>query len=397
MTECKVPLATRLQRLGTETAFDVLVRAKKLEAKGKHIVHLEIGEPAFDTPQHIIDEAVRSLKSHGTHYTPATGMPHVRKAVANFINQTRGVTIDPENVVVMPGAKPVIFYTMLALIEKGDEVIYENPGFPIYESMINFCGGKAVPLQLREELRWRFDVDELRKLVTKRTKLIVINSPHNPTGGILTKKELEAIAKIAIENDIMVLSDEIYDQISYDGEHASIISIPGMLERTIMLHGHSKNYAMTGWRLGYGIFPSKLTPYISKLSTNCHSCVAQFTQDAGAIALSSSQDTTKEMVEEYKRRRDLVVKELNAMGLKTLSPEGAFYVFANVQNSGMNSRALADYFLEESGVAVLDGACFGKFGSGYIRLSYVNSVANLKEGLKRMRKGLKRLKQKSKL
>jgi len=378
-------LAKCMSRLGTETAFEVLARAKALEAQGREIVHLEIGEPDFDTPKHIIEAACKALHSGYTHYTPSAGIPELRQAIAEEMSRTRGIPVQAENVVVTPGGKPIMFYTILALAEPGDEVIYPNPGFPIYESMINFTGAKPVPIPLREEYNFAFDIDEFKKLVTRKTKLIIINSPHNPTGGILDKETLEEIAKIAMERDIAVLSDEIYDRILYDGEFHSIASIPGMQERTIILNGFSKTYAMTGWRLGYGVMPKDLAVHITRLMTNSNSCTNAATQVAGIAALKGPQDDVDRMVAAFRERRDVIVKGLNEIpGVSCVLPPGAFYAFPNIKGTGMKSKALADYLLDEAGVACLSGTSFGAYGEGYLRLSYANSVPNIKKALERM-------------
>ncbi|MBC7258395.1 MAG: pyridoxal phosphate-dependent aminotransferase [Chloroflexi bacterium] len=385
-------LAKCMSRLGTETAFEVLARAKALEAQGREIVHLEIGEPDFDTPKHIIEAACKALHSGYTHYTPSAGIPELRQAIAEEMSRTRGIPVEPENVVVTPGGKPIMFYAILALAEPGDEVIYPNPGFPIYESMINFTGAKPVPIPLREEYNFAFDIDEFRKLVTDKTKLIIINSPHNPTGGILDKETLEEIAKIAMERDIAVLSDEIYDRILYDGEFHSIASIPGMQERTIILNGFSKTYAMTGWRLGYGVMPKDLAVHITRLMTNSNSCTNAATQVAGIAALKGPQDDVDRMVAAFRERRDVIVKGLNEIpGVSCVLPPGAFYAFPNIKGTGMKSKALADYLLDEAGVACLSGTSFGAYGEGYLRLSYANSVPNIKKALERMAEAIAKL------
>ena len=379
-------LAERMSRLGTETAFVVLAKAKQLEAEGKEIIHLEIGEPDFDTPRNIIDSAIDALNDGWTHYGPSAGLPDLRETIAGEITQTRGVKVEPSQVVVTPGGKPVMFFVMLALVNEGDEVIYPNPGFPIYESVINFIGAKSVPIQLKEENQFRLDVDELASLVTPKTKMIVINSPQNPTGSVLTPEDLKAIAEISIKNDIIVLSDEIYSRIIYGGAHHSIYSFDGMPERTIILDGYSKTYAMTGWRLGYGVMPSDLAEQVAKLQTNCNSCTASFTQKAGMAALKGPLDDIKMMVAKFNERRDVVVKGLNAIDkVSCLVPDGAFYVFPNVSAFGVKSAEIADRILYEAGVAVLSGTSFGAFGEGYIRISYANSIENINKALDRLR------------
>jgi aspartate aminotransferase len=391
--EEEMKLAERMSRLGTETAFEILAKAKQLEAKGKHIIHLEIGEPDFNTPRNIVDAGIKALDEGYTHYNPSAGVRELREAVAAQISKSRGIQVNPDQVVITPGAKPIMFFVIMALTNEGDEVIYPNPGFPIYESMIRFIGAKAVPIQLREENDFRLDIEELKALVTDKTKMIIINSPQNPTGGILTKDDLRQIADIALERDIMVLSDEIYSQIIYEGSHNSIASFPGMQERTIILDGFSKTYAMTGWRLGYGVMREDLAVLIAKLQTNSNSCTATFTQMAGIEGITGPQDEVKKMVMEFKRRRDVVVEGLNAIPrVSCRTPKGAFYVFPNVKGIGWEVRKLSDHLLNEAGVAVLFGTSFGKYGEGYIRISYANSVENLKEGLSRIEKALQSIK-----
>lgn len=379
--------AQRMGRLGTETAFEVLVRAKALEAQGRDIVHLEIGEPDFDTPDPIVQAGCDALRDGATHYTPSAGIPELREAIAKDATARRGVAFSPDDAVVTPGGKPVMFFSILALVDEGDEVIYPNPGFPIYESMIDFVGGKAVPIQLEEARDFSLDVDKLCALVNERTRLIILNSPHNPTGGVLARPELEAIAATVRDYpDLMVLSDEIYGRMIYEGEHTSIASLPGMRERTIVLDGFSKIYAMTGWRLGYGLFPSELAPAIARLQTNSNSCTNAATQWAGVAALTGSQQPSEEMVEEFRRRRDIIVRGLNDIpGVTCKTPHGAFYVFPNITGTGLTSREAADLLLYEAGVATLAGTSFGAFGEGYIRLSYANSVANLEKALDRIK------------
>jgi aspartate aminotransferase len=382
-------LAECMSRIGTETAFAVLARAKALEAQGRHVIHLEIGEPDFDTPANIIEAAVMALRGGQTHYTPAAGILPLREAIAAYTSRTRGIPVNPAQVVVTPGAKPIMFYAILALIEAGDEVIYPNPGFPIYESMINFVGATAVPLPLREENDFRFDPDEFRAKVTARTRMIIINSPQNPTGGVLQRSDLEAIAEVARERDLVVLSDEIYHRILYAGEHASVASLPGMQKRTIILDGFSKTYAMTGWRLGYGVMREDLAACLTNLQVNSNSCTAAFTQVAGIEALNGPQDPVDRMVAEFRRRRDVIVDGLNAIpGISCLKPRGAFYVFPNVRGTGIRADQLASRLLDEAGVAALSGTAFGAYGDGYLRLSYANSVENIKLALERIQHGL---------
>jgi len=374
-----------MSRLGTETAFVVLAKAKEIEKKGVEVIHLEIGEPDFDTPKNIIDEAINALNNHWTHYGPSAGLPEFRQTIAEHVSSSRGIKVGSENVVVTPGAKPIMFYSILALVNEGEEVIYPNPGFPIYESVINFIGAKPVPIKMREEKQFRLDVDELISLVSPKTRMIIINSPQNPTGSILTEEDLKAIAEIATKHDIYVLSDEIYSCIIYKGRHHSIASLPGMLERTIILDGYSKTYAMTGWRLGYGIMPSGLADQVAKLQTNCTSCTASFTQRAGMRALKDDQSAVERMVAEFKKRREVIVEGLNKIkGIECQMPEGAFYVFPNVKKLGIKSGQLEDRILSEAGVAVLSGTAFGAYGEGYLRLSYANSIDNILKGLSRI-------------
>ena len=385
-------LANRMSRLGTETAFVVLAKAKALEAKGKKIIHLEIGEPDFDTPRNIIDAAIEALNQGWTHYGPSAGLPEFREVIAEEVSKSRDIEVKPSEVVVTPGAKPIMFFSLLALADEGEEVIYPNPGFPIYESVINFIGAKAVPIELREENEFRLDVGELKRLITKRTRMMIINSPANPTGGVLTREDLRAIAELAVENDIYVLSDEIYSRIIFEGKHHSISVFPGMRERTIILDGFSKTYAMTGWRLGYGVMPEKLAEQVAKLQTNANSCTASFAQRAGVVGLSGPQGEVERMVAEFKRRIDVMVEGLNRIeGFKCLLPRGAFYAFPNVKALGWKSLKLEDYFLNEAGVAMLSGTSFGAFGEGYMRLSCANSVENIKEALGRIEEAVQKI------
>lgn len=386
-------IAKRMKTLGTETAFEVLVKAKALEAQGKHIVHLEIGEPDFDTPANIKGAAKKALDAGFTHYGPAPGLPDLRKAIADFMTKSRGVEFSPNQVVVTPGAKPIMFFAILACVDEGDEVIYPNPGFPIYESVINFVGATAVSLPLKEEKEFRFGIEDLRKLVTSRTRMLILNTPQNPTGGILTREDLKKIAELAVERDLIVLSDEIYSRILYDGfQHTSITEFPGMMERTIILDGFSKTFAMTGWRLGFGVMPESLVPFVSQLQINSNSCTSSFTQMAGVEALIGQQKDVGVMVQEFKRRRDVIVDGLNAIpGFRCHRPLGAFYVFPNTAGTGKTSRFLADYLLNEAGVACLSGTAFGRFGEGFLRFSYANSVENIQLALERIRKAIQHL------
>lgn len=386
-------LAERMSRLGTETAFEVLAKAKALEAKGQQVIHLEIGEPDFDTPRNIIDAAIKALNEGKTHYGPAAGISELREVLAEDIGKRRNIKIQPDQVVVTPGAKPIMFFTILALVDEGDEVMYPNPGFPIYESIIDFVGAKSVPYPLREEKEFRFDIDEFMSLISDRTKLIILNTPQNPTGGILTESDLKAVAQVAQEKDIYVLSDEVYMNIIYEGMHHSIASLPGMQERTIILDGFSKTYAMTGWRLGYGAMPKDLAEKVVQLQINSNSCTATFSQYAGIEAIRGPQDAVYQMVAEFKKRRDVIVDGLNAIpGISCLRPHGAFYVFPNIKQLGIDGKKFADLLLEKFGVAVLSGTAFGKYGNGYLRLSYANSIPNIEKALDRIEQAVKSIK-----
>jgi aspartate/methionine/tyrosine aminotransferase len=392
LKEAEMRVAQRMGRLGTETAFEVLVKARALEAQGRSIVHLEVGEPDFPTPQNIVEAGIRALKDGKTKYTPSQGIPELRIAIANEVSQTRGIEVSPDQVVVTPGAKPIMFFTILALVEAGDEVLYPAPGFPIYESMIEFSGGKPVPYLLREENNFRFDPNEFRSKANAKTKLIILNSPHNPTGGVLERSDLEVVAEVANKYDITVFTDEIYWRVLYEGKFSSILSIPGMLERTVLLDGFSKTYSMTGWRLGYGVMPASLVAHIVRLQTNSNSCVAGFTQYAGVEALTGPQDSVTRMVAAFKERRDTIVDGLNAIpGFGCLKPHGAFYAFPNVKGTGWESKKLADYILNDAGVACLSGTAFGAAGEGYVRFSYANSLENIKLALERVRAAVEKI------
>lgn len=386
-----IHVAQRMSRLGTETAFEVLAKAKALEAQGKNIIHLEIGEPDFDTPSNIKNAAKKALDDGFTHYGPAAGLPQARATIAKHISQTRGIDVKPEQVVFTPGGKPIMYFIITACIDHGDEVIYPNPGFPIYESVIQFVGGKPIPLQLKEDRDFRFTVDDLKRLITKKTRLLILNSPQNPTGGVLTEDDIREIAKLAIKHNLLVLSDEIYGHILYDGHRQfSIASVPGMQERTIILDGFSKTYAMTGWRLGYGVMPEELAAHVTKLQINVNSCTASFSQIAAIEALTGPQRDAEKMVEEFKRRRDVIVDGLNSIkGVSCKKPLGAFYVFPNFTGTGKTSRELETILLNEAGVACLSGTAFGRFGEGYLRFSYANSIPNIEKALERISKTLK--------
>jgi aspartate/methionine/tyrosine aminotransferase len=384
-TQYELQLARRMSRLGTETAFEVLNKARALERQGKSIIHLEIGEPDFDTPANVIEAGVDALHNGWTHYGPSAGLPELRQTIADYVSRTRGVKVTPEEVVVVPGGKPIIFFTILALIDEGDDVIYPNPGFPIYESMIHYVEGKAVPIHLREERDFSLDVDELASLITDRTKLVILNSPQNPTGGVMQRRDVEQVAQIIGDRNILVLSDEIYSRLLFEGEHFSIMSVPGMQERTILLDGFSKTYAMTGWRMGYGVMRPDLATNITRLMTNSNSCTASFTQIAGIEALRGDQSSVDKMCAEFKRRRDVFVAGLNKIkGFSCRMPKGAFYVFPNITKTGWKSKPLADALLEQAGVAALSGTAFGDFGEGYLRFSVANSLENLQQALDRL-------------
>ncbi len=382
-------LAERMSRLGTESAFEVLVRARALEASGKEVIHLEIGEPDFATAPHIIEAGVKALRDGWTHYGPPAGLPQLREAIAEDVGRRRGIRIDPAEVVVTPGGKPIMFFTILALVNREDEVLYPNPGFPIYESMINFVGGRGVPYALREERDFDVDVDEILDKLTDRTRLVIANSPHNPTGGVMSRAAIEALAKGLAERDVLVLSDEIYSRLIFEGEHTSIAQFPGMRERTIILDGFSKTYAMTGWRLGFGVMRTDLARQIALLMTNSNSCTAGFTQLAGLAALRGDQSCVGQIREEFRRRREVIVQGLNKIpGFRCLTPHGAFYVFPNITGTKKSSRPLAEAILNEAGVACLSGTAFGDWGEGYLRFSYANSVENIQKALERIGKWL---------
>lgn len=390
-TQYELRLAERMSRLGTETAFEVLNKARALERQGKQIIHLEIGEPDFDTPANIVEAGVQALHKGWTHYGPSAGLPELRQAIAEEVSHTRNVPVKSDEVVVVPGGKPIIFFTILALCDVGDEVIYPNPGFPIYESMINYAGARPVPIRLQEQKDFSFDVDELAALITDRTRLIIINSPHNPTGGVLTRQDIHDIADVIGDRNIIVLSDEIYSRLIFEGEHYSIMSVPGFKDRTILLDGFSKTYAMTGWRMGYGVMRPDLATHITRLMTNSNSCTASFTQVAGIEALKGDQSSVEKMRLEFMRRRDSFVAGLNRIkGFSCRMPKGAFYVFPNITRTGWKSKLLADALLEDAGIACLSGTAFGDFGEGYLRFSVANSLENLDKAQRRIEDWTKR-------
>ncbi len=381
--------AQRMNRLGTETAFEVLAKAKALEAEGRDIVHMEIGEPDFATPENIVDAGCRALREGHTHYGPSAGLPELREAIAEDVSRTRGIEVHPDQVVVTPGAKPILFFAALALLEPGDEALYPDPGFPIYESVINFAGAKPVPVPLREENEFALAVEDVAERIGPKTKLLIVNSPQNPTGSVLRREDVEQIAQLAVEHNLIVLSDEVYNRILFEGEHVSFASIPGMQERTILVDGFSKTYAMTGWRIGYSVSNRQLAEKFARLQTNSNSCTATFTQIACIEALRGPQDAVDKMVAEFRRRREFIVRGLNELpGVSCVLPHGAFYVFPNVKKTGFSCRELQERMLEEAGVALLSGTCFGKYGEGYLRLSYATSLERIEECLSRMRRWL---------
>jgi aspartate/methionine/tyrosine aminotransferase len=378
-------LAARMSRLGTESAFEVLVRARQLEARGKEIIHLEIGEPDFSTPSNIVEAATCALREGWTHYGPSAGLPQLREAVAEYTTRYLGLPVDPNEVVITPGGKPIMFFAILALVEQGDEVLFPNPGFPIYESMINFVGGKAVPYGLHEERDFDVDVEEIIDKITDRTRLLILNSPQNPTGGVMSGDGLKALAAKLAGREIPVLSDEIYHRLIYEGEHSSLAQFPAMRDWTIILNGFSKTYAMTGWRMGWGVMRADLARQVAQLMTNSNSCTAGFTQIAGVEALRGDQGSVERMREEFRRRRRVIVEGLNRIsGFSCRQPRGAFYVFPNIKQTKWSSGALADAILNEAGVACLSGTAFGEWGEGYLRFSFANSVKNIQKALERV-------------
>ncbi|HTK95657.1 MAG TPA: pyridoxal phosphate-dependent aminotransferase [Terriglobales bacterium] len=388
----KTEFAERMHALGTETAFEVLAHARRLEAQGRNIIHLEIGEPDFDTPIHITEAAMRALQDGYTHYTPAVGLLEARAAVAEYVSHTRGITATPEQVVLVPGSKNILLFALLSLVNPGDEVIYPDPGYPIYESLARFVGATLRPIRLREENDFRFDLDEFRALLNPRTRLIILNSPHNPCGSVLERSDIEAIAEAVQETDAYVLSDEIYSRIQYEGTPYSILAVPGMQERSILMDGLSKAYAMTGWRLGFGVMNTEIVEKMSKLMINSSSCAAAFTQMAAIAALLGPQNSVDEMVTEFRTRRDLIVHELNQIhGVHARLPKGAFYVLANVAAIDSDAKHLSNLLLEEGGIACLPGTAFGEGGQGYLRFSYANSQEKIREGMRRMKETLARV------
>ncbi|HVW11076.1 MAG TPA: pyridoxal phosphate-dependent aminotransferase [Bryobacteraceae bacterium] len=380
-------LNSRMSQLQVESAFEVLVRARALEKQGRSVIHLEIGEPDFPTPPHIIEAGKRAMDEGYTKYGPTAGLPELRESIARYISRTRGLTVNPDGVCVVPGAKPIMFFTMLALIEPGDEVIYPDPGFPIYESMIRYTGAVPVPIPLVENRGFSFDLDIFRSKLSDKTRMVILNSPENPTGGTIPPEDMAQIASMLRDRDVMVLSDEIYTRLCYDTEPVSIATFEGMQEKTIILDGFSKTYSMTGWRLGYGVMPLWLAEAVNTLMVNSNSCTATFTQRAGIAALEGPQDCVEQMAAEFRRRRDAFCAGLNTIpGFRCPLPGGAFYAFVNVQGTGIASKELSDYLLSEAGVACLNGGAFGAQGDGYIRFSYANSLPNLLEAVERIQK-----------
>jgi len=380
-------LADRMSRIGTESAFEVLAKARALEKQGKHVIHLEIGEPDFPTPAHVVEAGQKALGEGWTKYGPTPGFPELREAIASYISKTRGISVGPENVCVVPGGKPIMYFSMTALLNPGDEVIYPDPSFPIYESVVNFLGAKAVPVPLVESRGFSFDLDTLQKSLSPRTRMVILNSPANPTGGVISRGDLEAIANLLRDRDLVILSDEIYSRIYYEAQPESITQFPGMVEKTIILDGFSKTYSMTGWRLGYGVMPKWIADAVNLMAVNATSCTASFTQRAGLAALTGPQDAVGLMVGEFRKRRDAMVQALNTVpGFSCTVPAGAFYAFPNVTKTKMPSKDLADFLLNEAGVACLSGTAFGRHGDGYLRFSYANSLANILEAIDRIKK-----------
>jgi aspartate/methionine/tyrosine aminotransferase len=376
-----------MSRIGTESAFEVLAKARALEKQGKHVIHLEIGEPDFPTPPHVVEAGQRALGEGWTKYGPTPGFPELREAIAAYVSKTRGIPVGADNVCVVPGGKPIMYFGMTALLNPGDEVIYPDPSFPIYESVINFLGAKAMPVPLVESRGFSFDLETFEKSLSPRTRMVILNSPANPTVGVISKKDLETIANLLRDRDVIILSDEIYSRIYYETEPESITQFPGMAEKTIILDGFSKTYSMTGWRLGYGVMPKWIADAVNLMAVNATSCTASFTQRAGIAALTGPQDAVGVMVAEFRKRRDAMVQALNTVpGFRCTVPAGAFYAFPNVTGTRMPSKDLADFLLNEAGVACLNGTAFGRHGDGYLRFSYANSLANIMEAIDRIKK-----------
>lgn len=387
-------LAERMSRLGTETAFEVLAQAKQLEAKGRDIIHLEIGEPDFETPRNIVDAAKKALDDGFTHYGPAAGLPQAREAVADYVARTRGIECDADETVIVPGGKPTMFYAILALVNRGDEVIYPNPGFPIYESMIQFVGGNAVSCPIRSSNAFSLDPDDVISRLTPKTRLVILNSPANPTGGVTPKDQLEKVlAALKDYPNIWILSDEIYSRMLYDGEvHCSPMEDPDIRSRVILLDGWSKTYAMTGWRMGFGVMRPDLAAQVAKLMVNSNSCTASFSQIAGIEALQGDQGAVDVMLEAFDRRRKRIVALLNDIpGVNCHLPKGAFYVMPSVKDLGVSAKYLQEKLLFEGGVSCLAGTAFGAEGEGFLRFSYANSTENIEDGISRARQVIENL------
>jgi len=380
-------LADRMSRIGTESAFEVLARARALEKQGKSIIHLQIGEPDFPTPAHVVEAGQKALADGWTKYGPTPGFPELREAIARYISTTRGIAVAADNVCVVPGGKPIMYFAMTALLNPGDEVIYPDPSFPIYESMVHFLDAKAMPVPLVESRGFSFDLNVLEKSLSPKTKLVILNSPANPTGGVIPKDDLKQIADMLRDRDVIILSDEIYSRIYYEEKPESITQFPGMVEKTIILDGFSKTYSMTGWRLGYGVMPKWIADAVNLMAVNATSCTASFTQRAGLAAIEGPQDAVDAMVAEFKKRRNAIVQALNTIpGFRCSLPAGAFYAFPNVTGTKMSSKDLADFLLTEAGVACLSGTAFGAQGDGFLRFSYANSLANIMEAIDRIKK-----------
>lgn len=384
--------APRMSRMQTDTAsaFEIYDRAQALEAGGGDIIHLEIGEPDFDTPQHIREAGIDAIKRGFTHYSSGSGMMEAREAVARFVSQEKGIQVTPHQVIITPGGKPALFYAICACVDEGEEVILPSPGFPVYEAMILFAGGRPIHLPLHEEMDFGFDIDELQTLVTPRTRMIIINSPQNPTGAVLTTRQLETIADLAREGDFFVLSDEVYSRILYSGTYESIVSLPGMAERTILVDSFSKAFAMTGWRLGYAVASRQTADHIGTLMVNSNSCTASFTQIAGIQALKGPKDCQAQMVEEFRRRRDFLVQGIDRIpGISCRVPRGAFYIFANISELDMPSALFSNRLLDEAGVGTMPGISFGRYGEGFVRLSYANALKKIDQALQRLERFIK--------
>jgi len=380
-------LAERMSHIGTESAFEVLARARALEKQGKSIIHLQIGEPDFPTPAHVVEAGQKALAEGWTKYGPTPGFPEFREAIARYVSTTRGIPVNADQVCVVPGGKPIMYFVMTALLNPGDEVIYPDPSFPIYESLIQFLGAKAMPVPLVESRGFSFDLNVLEKSLSSKTKLVILNSPANPTGGVIPKEDLQKIAGLLRDRDVMILSDEIYSRIYYEEKPESITQFPGMPEKTVILDGFSKTYSMTGWRLGYGVMPKWMADAVNLMAVNATSCTASFSQRAGLAALEGPQDAVNTMVAEFKKRRNAIVQALNTIpGFRCSLPAGAFYAFPNITGTKMSSKDMEEFLLNEAGVACLSGTAFGKHGDGFLRFSYASSLENIQEAISRIKK-----------